>query len=120
MLEDALGGTIQDFVYDDENGWPEGPDGEGPSLVLINPTSDPNHGDPASWRSSETLNGNPGGEDARSYASWALVNGVTSLTEDLDGDGLEAGFEYLAGTSPTDPAPKGHPVAVSTPMLVSV
>jgi len=44
--------------YDDEIGWPLSPGGQGNSLVMIDPTANPNH--PANWRANANINGFPG------------------------------------------------------------
>ncbi|NIP95767.1 MAG: hypothetical protein GWO24_20940, partial [Akkermansiaceae bacterium] len=46
-LEDASNSTIVEFRYNDALPWPTAPDGLGPSLVLIDPTSKPDPSDPA-------------------------------------------------------------------------
>ena len=51
-LEDATNSTIQEFTYGDEFPWPPEADGGGFSIVLINPTTSPDHRDPANWRGS--------------------------------------------------------------------
>lgn len=112
VLEDAAGGIIRDFTFDDEAGWPEGPDGNGPSLVLINPDANPDHSSPANWRSSIANNGIPGGSDATSYPSWAGLHGVTDVQEDFDLDGLSAGIEYVLGTDPNTNDAEAHPRSV--------
>jgi hypothetical protein len=55
--------TICALTYDDENGWPLSPDGEGKSLVPIemNPTDDQKL--PTFWRASYCNGGSPGGDD---------------------------------------------------------
>lgn len=102
VLEDARGGVIQDFAFDDDAPWPAGADGGGASLVLIAPEGAPDHSDPLNWRSSASDGGCPGAGDAISYTAWARDNGVTDLMGDLDGDGAGAVFEYLAGTDPNE------------------
>lgn len=109
VLEDAGGGIIRDFSYDDEGGWPEGPDGGAPSLVLINPTANPDHGDPASWRSSVSGDGSPGVDESTPFASWSAIHGVLTVREDLDRDGLSAGIEYALGSDPNTSDPGAHP-----------
>jgi hypothetical protein len=52
------GAVIQSITYDDEGGWPTAPDGNGPSLEIINPQGNPN--DPANWRASRMTGGSPG------------------------------------------------------------
>ena len=57
-LRDADGHHVVSVAYDDENGWPLEPDGNGPSLEIIDV-----HGyasDPANWRASHSANGTPG------------------------------------------------------------
>lgn len=57
-LSDAAGNLIADVTYDDGPPWPTAPDGDGPSLELINPALDGN--DPASWAASIFNGGTPG------------------------------------------------------------
>jgi hypothetical protein len=58
VLRDFMGNIIVSVMYDDTNYWPLSPDGLGDSLVLVNPTGDPNI--PKNWRASPQLNGSPG------------------------------------------------------------
>jgi hypothetical protein len=99
---DALSQPIKDFSYDDENGWPTAPDGEGPSLVLIRPLTNPDPSNPANWRSSSGSSGSPGVDDSLTYDAWAAANNVTDLTgtADDDGDGLPSIAEYALGSNP--------------------
>ena len=55
--------TICSFTYDDENGWPRSPDGDGNSLVPVymNPTD--NQKLPVYWRASCNTGGSPGTDD---------------------------------------------------------
>ena len=96
-LEDASNSTIQEFTYDDESPWPSGPDGNGFSLVLINPTSSPIHDEATNWRESSLIGGNPGGSDATQFSG--------NPDADSDNDGLSDLLEYGLGTSPTTPNP---------------
>ena len=50
-LEDALNGTIREFIYNDAAPWPVAADA-GYSLVLVNPTANPDPDVAANWRSS--------------------------------------------------------------------
>ena len=91
-------GTIRDFEYGVEwPAWPDGPNGGGYCLVLMKPETNPDHSDPKNWRRSVELNGSPGEDDAIPFEGIA--------TDDIDGDGLSALFEYALGTSDTDPTP---------------
>ncbi|MEN8680904.1 MAG: lamin tail domain-containing protein, partial [Akkermansiaceae bacterium] len=88
-LEDATSGTISEFQYDDQIPWPLSPDGEGPSLVLINPTLKPDPSLPSNWRPSLTSGGNPGTTDALTF------NGEAN--EDLNGNGTPDLIDYALG-----------------------
>lgn len=57
-LSDNAGNLITEVTYDDAPPWPIAPDGDGPSLELINPALDGN--DPASWAASRVTGGTPG------------------------------------------------------------
>ena len=57
----ANGDTLVSMQYDDHTPWPALADGQGYSLVAINPEANPN--DPANWRISIYLNGSPGKDD---------------------------------------------------------
>jgi hypothetical protein len=70
------------------------------SLVLINPTNNPDHALPQNWRPSVSENGNPG--------TSSIVTAFTGdPDEDLDLDGLSALVEYALGTTDDtfDPSP---------------
>ena len=60
----AGGATARDFTYDDAPPWPVSPDGDGPTLVLANPSANPDHGVAANWRASAVIGGTPGLEEA--------------------------------------------------------
>jgi hypothetical protein len=95
VLIDAASGVIKDFSYDDNFPWPAFADGEGASLVLIAPLTNPDPAVPANWRSSVPPGGSPGGSDA------TFFTGDPAL--DADHDGLTAFLEYAIGTSDDDP-----------------
>ncbi len=46
---------IHDFIYDDVAPWPTRPDGDGDSLMLIDPVSRPDPVNPLNWRTSRTV-----------------------------------------------------------------
>ncbi len=94
-LATELGSTVQEFTYNDKLPWPVCADGAGYSLVLIDPTSGPNHKDPNSWRCSIQLNGTPGSSD-----SLPAFTGDPNL--DADNDGLDALLEHFLGSSDLD------------------
>ena len=72
-LVDSEGVEIQSFKYDDKSPWPESPDGQGPSLVLMNSLSGPDHSDPESWRASGSDGGSPGFESGKNHNSDDLI-----------------------------------------------
>lgn len=67
LLTAADGAPIQSFRYGDQAPWPLPADGEGYSLTLIAPTSNPNQSDAVNWRPSLALGGSPGRSDALTF-----------------------------------------------------
>jgi hypothetical protein len=61
VLVDASGDTLISFRYNDKLPWPESADGDGYSLVLANIGLNPDYDNPASWRASQQIHGDPGG-----------------------------------------------------------
>jgi hypothetical protein len=100
ILSAADDTAIRDFRYDDQLPWPEAPDGDGFSLTLMNPTSNPDHSDPANWRRSAAAGGSPGGSDTIEFVGDPQADG--------DGDGTPALLEHFFGTS--DSLAGGSPV----------
>jgi len=90
-------GPVIDFTYDDQAPWPESADGDGPSLVLIAPSNNPNSTDEANWRLSSEIGGNPGTSDSTSLADWMTTNDITDLLDDPDQDGLNHLAEFASG-----------------------
>jgi hypothetical protein len=82
---------LLNFTYDGANPWPDISDGGGRSLVLINPRVGIDHSNPANWRPSLGVNGNPNAGDSILFAGNPIVDG--------DGDGLSAIVEWALGTS---------------------
>ncbi len=62
-LSDPFGNLIDAVVYNDRNPWDEDPDGQGPSLELLNPTFD--NADPLNWFRSDNTCGTPGTSNSR-------------------------------------------------------
>ncbi len=52
------GTTLIAFTYSDDSPWPEGADGDGPTLELVHPGADPNVAE--SWQASVDAGGTPG------------------------------------------------------------
>ena len=106
-LSFGAGFPIRDFQYLDESPWPSAPDGSGFSLTLIDPRSNPKHGDPASWRSSVNPGGSPGEQDSSNFAEWVTGFNLSPDEPDLDNDqdGLSLFREYAQGGNPLTAVP---------------
>ncbi|YCM43034.1 CotH kinase family protein [Verrucomicrobiaceae bacterium 227] len=87
------GSVIRNFTYNDKAPWPESADGDGFSLVLVNPAGNPDHADPLNWRPSVAINGTPAATDATTFSGNPLA--------DLDADGTNALLEYAFKSSDT-------------------
>ena len=108
----TLADLIKDFTYSDAAPWPTRADGNGPSLVLIAPTTNPDHNLPANW----TATAWPGGLIAAgganvpwSYTQWrnllwgpasAADNAISGPDADPDFDGFNNRLEYALGGNP--------------------
>ncbi|MGL1903180.1 MAG: discoidin domain-containing protein [Fibrobacterales bacterium] len=62
-MVDAFGQRIDNVTYADEGEWPESPDGDGPSLNILNLTATTNSDDASNWTASYVLHGTPGFEN---------------------------------------------------------
>ncbi|MDA7888600.1 hypothetical protein N9A86_04405, partial [Akkermansiaceae bacterium] len=95
-LVDYLGATIFDFTYGDTSGWTTFPDGSGPSLTLIGPSTLPDLSDPTNWRSSSLAGGTPSSTDATTFSGNPLAddnnNGISNLVEYAAGSQITTGF----------------------------
>ncbi|CAN5158355.1 hypothetical protein BH23VER1_BH23VER1_20210 [soil metagenome] len=100
----GAGNAIHEFTYDDDPPWPTGADGDGFSLVLIDPTSLPDHADPASWRLSRHHGGSPGTSDSLTLATWMAEHGITDPLGNEDGDALINFLEFAFGSPPHSPS----------------
>ena len=103
-LVDAAGATIHSFEYGDSAPWPAEADGDGPSLVLINPQSAPDHANAGNWRASSSTNGSPGAEDSGpdpgflAFALGADILGVHPGSLISVATSSAAGTDFLAFT----------------------
>ncbi|CAN5134833.1 hypothetical protein BH23VER1_BH23VER1_32050 [soil metagenome] len=88
-LVDAFGAEIRRFTYSDSLPWPTAPDGDGYSLVLIAPESNPDHAIPANWRSSAYPGGSPATSDSTTFSG--------DPDADDDGDGITNFLAYALG-----------------------
>ena len=87
-LSYGAGTAIYDFDFRVGAGWPALADGRRYGLQLISPALRPDPAAPASWRA------------VTRWPSWAAAHGVTNLTSDEDGDGLNDLMEYALGLDP--------------------
>jgi hypothetical protein len=116
FLIDALSMPIRDFTYGETFPWPAAADGDGPSLILLDPASNPDHGNPTNWTVSALPGGLPGGSPSpQSFDQWrallwsgtnATNNAVSGATMDQDGDGVCHFMEYAFGLSPLQASPE--------------
>jgi hypothetical protein len=83
------GTVIKEFIWDDVSPWPELPDGEGPSLTLVRPHTNPDPALPQNWRISVQNGGTPGGTDTVQFTGDPLA--------DDDGDGVSNFLSYALG-----------------------
>ena len=91
-LVGASSADIRRFNYDDDVPWPVSADGFGFSLVLIAPTSNPDHALASNWRSSTSVGGNPGGDDSVAFTG--------DPDADDNGNGLSNFLEHALGADP--------------------
>ncbi|MEO8350963.1 MAG: CotH kinase family protein [Chthoniobacteraceae bacterium] len=90
VLASDTTGDIQNFIYDNQLPWPVAAEGDGPSLVLINPSQPvPNHGVAANWAASVDSQGKPGAAAAIGFSGNPDAN--------LDGDAFNAFTEFALG-----------------------
>ena len=104
VLVSAAGIDIRNFAYDDSDPWPVAADGDGYSLVLVAPATNPDHSLASSWRASPRVGGSPGEGDT--------ITGFTGdPVADADNDGLSALLEYALGSSDSSAGTAGTVVA---------
>jgi hypothetical protein len=107
ILTSNSAGDLHDFTYNDQAPWPTLPDGDGHSLVLVEPASGPDHAEPTSWLPHAKIGGAPGEDDKTiapgSYLAWKNANGISNDGGDEDGDLIMNFAEYAMGTLPRSP-----------------
>lgn len=97
-IENQYGEIVVSFEYNDKSPWPEEADGDGYSLELIDPFTNPNLSKPSSWKRSVLKNGTPG-----------FINQIVFQGDpfgDDDQDGYSDYLNFLFGGSGPDYAPK--------------
>jgi hypothetical protein len=102
--------TLVEFTYATSGAWATASDGGGRSLVLANPSAGIDHTNPANWRPSTAVNGNPNAGDALTF--------IGNPASDADGDGLSARLEFALGTS--DLVQNANPLAGASDLTFSV
>jgi hypothetical protein len=111
-LSYGAGTPILEFTYNDKTPWPEEADGDGFSLVLVNPDSLPDHTLPTSWKAGTIPGGSPGPDNGTTFASWKSENNITGGPDDDDDlDGISNLLEYASGTDANDPDSGVHLIA---------
>ena len=90
-LVDLANNNIKEFSYDDKLPWPVKADGEGFSLVLIQPQNNPDHSNFNNWIQSSSIEGSPGTEDLNEL--------FIQDNADSDKDGLNYFAENALGSS---------------------
>ena len=105
IISGVNGEVIRSFTYNDQLPWPVEADGDGFSLELISPESNPDHNDANNWQLSSVSGGSPGEEsvivEGQTFASWAQENGGVEPSSDNDSDGRSALVEFAMGTNPS-------------------
>ena len=87
-LRNSDGNTVISVEYNDEPPWPLAPDGLGYSLVLVNPSGNPD--DPTTWRASSNVHGSPGADDPEpGYGLGIVINEVLAHTDPPFEDAIE-------------------------------
>lgn len=96
-LVDALGADVRRFTYGDDHPWPNAADGNGHSMVLVAPQTNPDHSLPENWRASVLPYGNPGSSDALPFTG--------DPNADDNGDGYSNLFNYAMADPPANVTP---------------
>lgn len=88
-LVHAVGTPIFSVAYHDQPPWPTGADGQGFSLVPVNPNVNVDPDNPASWRASSLVGGSPGSDDPPADIIPVVVNEVLAHTDPPMVDSIE-------------------------------
>jgi hypothetical protein len=109
ILRGPLDQTLQSITYDDVSPWPATPDGDGPSLEIIDPLASAS--DPGNWRASLYVGGSPGWDgspiagdydtsglvDEADFGAWKAAFGASVAPgsgADGNGDGVVDAADY--------------------------
>jgi hypothetical protein len=117
-LKDLAGNTIVTLTYDDGIPWPEAADGGGPSIVPVNPNSNPSPGVATSWRASTNLHGSPGADDPTPTIriNEILANAAAGQKDSIELYNPTAGAVNVGGWFLSDSAamPKKYAIPANT------
>ncbi len=83
ILRDKTGIEIERVTYSDAPPWTAAADGQGRSLIRVNPLA--NADTATNWRASVEPGGNPGATDTESLAAWLTDHGFATLLADASG-----------------------------------
>ena len=113
-LEAPGGLTIRDFTYGDDSPWPDSADGNGPSLLLIYPSGNPDHALASNWRANTTTDGTPGTTDSSTFAG--------TPGNDTDKDQFDDLIEYALASDLSNPSsqPSFTVVPTGNSMLLTI
>jgi hypothetical protein len=98
-LLDATRQEMVSLEWSDRSPWPISADGHGYSLLPVVPNL-MDLSIASQWRSSATLGGNPASSDSVPLRDWMNDLGVEDFGNDLDNDGWDTVYEYIAGSEP--------------------
>lgn len=100
-LDAADGTPISNFRYNDRAPWPLPADGNGYSLTLISPSSNPDLSDAVNWRASANLGGSPGRSDTLPFEGSTAAELFEYALNDPT-DGISGSFQNLENNGSFD------------------
>lgn len=106
--------VVIEVTYDDAPPWPEQPDGEGYSLVLRDPTGNPDPNDPTNWQAQAEAGGakQPASQTLQAWlethfsASELDQASISGLDADPDSDRFPNALEFFHHTDPRSAEPE--------------
>ncbi len=114
-LSYGAGAAVKDWTYATSDPGPAGANGNGRTVVLVSPATNPDHAIPTNWRPSYTIGGTPGADDPYTYAIWAAATGATTNADaDDDNDGIINRLEYAFGGNASTPNDSGTQLPIGS------